>query len=173
MTLNKMRADGCWIITGRKEVRSYIWRCVVCRKLHSSAVEQKMANLPEDHLEPITASTDSTVDYCGPFTIREGKKEMKGYRVVFTSLDSRTVHHNTSSKLETNAFINALHHLICQRGQIQLSPLLPSAEKFCRKHWGHVQHLANNFLTGCSKSIYLRVSFFSSVRNGQRQGETC
>lgn len=82
MTLNKMRADGCWIITGRKEVRSYIWRCVVCRKLHSSVVEQKMANLPEDHLEPIAASTD---DYCGPFTIREGKKEMKGYRVVFTS----------------------------------------------------------------------------------------
>lgn len=116
MTLNKMRADGCWIITGRKEVKSYIWRCVVCRKLHSSVVEQKMANLPEDHLEPIAASTD---DYCGPFTIREGKKEMKGYRVVFTSLASRTVHHNTSSKLETDAFINALHHLICQRGQIQ------------------------------------------------------
>ena len=116
MTLNKMRADGCWIITGRKEVRSYIWRCVVCRKLHSSVVEQKMANLPEDHLEPIAASTD---DYCGPFTIREGKKEMKGYRVVFTSLASRTIHHNTSSKLETDAFINALHHLICQRGQIQ------------------------------------------------------
>ena len=187
-----------------------------------------MANLPEDHLEPIAASTD---DYCGPFTIREGKKEMKGYRVVFTSLASRTVHHNTSSKLETDAFINALHHFICQRGQIQfvqakhelkaavaelddkcvrkellqencywitfvmnvlssshkagvweqqiqsiqnnLSPLLPSADKFCRKHWGHVQHLANNFLTGCSKSIYLRVSYFSSVRNGQRQGETC
>lgn len=37
-----------------------------------------MANLPEDHLEPIAASTDSAVDYCGPFTIREGKKEMKG-----------------------------------------------------------------------------------------------
>lgn len=57
--------------------------------------------------------------------------------------------------------------------QNNLSPLLPSADKFCRKHWGHVQHLANNFLTGCSKSIYLRVSYFSSVRNGQRQGETC
>ena len=55
MTLNEVRANSYY--NG-----SYIWSCVVCRKMRSAVVEQKMADLP--------------VDYFGPFSIKEGRKQI-------------------------------------------------------------------------------------------------
>lgn len=74
-----------------------------------------MVNLLEDYLEFIVVFID---DYCGFFIIREGKKEMKGYRVVFISLVLRIVYYNIFSKFEIDVFINVFYYFICQRGQI-------------------------------------------------------
>ena len=43
--------------------------------------------------------------------------------------------------------------------QNNLSPLLPSADKFCRKHWEHVQHLAKKFFDWLQQE-YLPKSIF-------------
>ena len=45
MTLNEIRANGYWIVGGTSAVGSYIWSCVVCRKMRSAVIEQKMADL--------------------------------------------------------------------------------------------------------------------------------
>ena len=119
MTLNEIRANGYWIVGGTSAVGSYIWSCVVCRKMRSAVVEQKMADLPEDRLEPAPPFTFCAVDYFGPFSIKEGRKEMKRYGVLFTCLASRAIHLETSTSLETDAFINALCRFICRRGPIR------------------------------------------------------
>ena len=119
MTLNEIRANGYWIVGGTSAVGSYIWSCVVCRKMRSAVVEQKMADLPEDRLEPAPPFTFCAVDYFGPFSIKEGRKEMKRYGVLFTCLASRAIHLETSTSLETDAFINALRRFICRRGPIR------------------------------------------------------
>lgn len=85
MTLNEIRANGYWIFGGMSAVGSYILKCVVCRKSLSSVVEQKMADLPEDHLEPVPPFTDCAVDYFGPFTIKKGRKEMQQYGALYNS----------------------------------------------------------------------------------------
>lgn len=105
MTLNEIRANGYWIIGGTSAAGSYIWSCIVCRKIRSAVVEQKMADLPEDRLEPTPPFTFCAIDYFGPFVIKEGRKEMKRYGVLFTCLASRAVHLETSISLETDAFI--------------------------------------------------------------------
>ena len=58
------------------------------------------------------------VDFFGPFSIKEGRKEMKRYRVLFMCLALRAIHLETSTSLETDTFINALRHFICRRGPI-------------------------------------------------------
>ena len=118
MTLNEIRGNGYWIVGGTSAFGSYIWSCVVCRKMCSAVVEQKMADLPEDQLEPAPPFTFCVVDYFGPFSVKEGRKEMKRYRVLFTCLASRAIHLETSTLLETDAFINALCRFTCRRGLI-------------------------------------------------------
>ena len=61
----------------------------------SEVAKQKMADLPEDRLEPAPPVTNCAVDYFRPFTIKQGREEVKRYRVLFTCLASRAMHLNT------------------------------------------------------------------------------
>ena len=92
ITLNDLRSHGYWIIG---------------------------ANLPEDRLEPAPPFTHCGVDYFSPFVIKEGRKELKRYGVLFTCLASRAIHLQVSASLETDSFINALRRFINRRGPIR------------------------------------------------------
>lgn len=83
ITLNEIRSSGYWIVSGGPVVSRLIHDCVTCR---ASSQEQKMADLPSDHLEPTPPFTYSAVDYFGPWIIKEGRKELKRYGVLFTCL---------------------------------------------------------------------------------------
>ena len=78
-----------------------------------------MANLPEDRLEPAPPFTHCGVDYFGPWLIKEGRKELKRYGVLFTCLSSRAIHLEVSATLETDSFINALRRFISRRGPVR------------------------------------------------------
>ena len=108
MTLNDLRQHGYWVIGGSSSVSQCISKCVTCRKLRGALQEQKMANLPKDRLEPAPPFTHCGVDYFGPWLIKEGRKELKRYGVLFTCLSSRAIHLEVSATLETDSFINAL-----------------------------------------------------------------
>ena len=75
MTLNAIRANGYWIVGGTSAVGSCIWSCVVCRKMRSAMIEQEMADLPEDRVEPAPPFTFCAVDYFSHFSIKEGRKK--------------------------------------------------------------------------------------------------
>ena len=119
ITLNDLRSHRYWIIGGSSSVSRYISKCVTCRKLRGALEEQKMANLPEDRLEPAPPFTHCGVDYFGPFVIKEGSKELKRYGVLFTCLASRAIHLEVSASLETDSFINALRRFINRRGPVR------------------------------------------------------
>ena len=59
------------------------------------------------------------VDYFGPFAIKEGRKELKRYGVLFTCLTSRAVHLEVAKSLETDTFINVLRRMVSRRGNIK------------------------------------------------------
>ena len=119
ITDNEVRSTGYWIIGGGSAVSSHISRCVKCRKLRAAPQEQKMADLPEDRLEPSPPFTFSAVDYFGPWFVKEGRKQLKRYGVLFTCLCSRAIHLEVSNTLSTDSFINAYRRFIGGRGQVR------------------------------------------------------
>ena len=116
MTLNEIRSRGFWIIGGSSVVSSTIASCVTCRKLRGAVLEQKMSDLPEDRLDCYPPFTYCGVDYFGPFTIKEGRKVLKRYGILFTCMSSRAVHLETATSLDTDSFINALRRFLSRRG---------------------------------------------------------
>ncbi|XP_031554426.1 uncharacterized protein LOC116291397 [Actinia tenebrosa] len=119
ITLNEIRSNGFWVVGGTSAVRSAIGRCVKCRKLRGPVVEQKMCDLPKDRLECCPPFTYCAVDYFGPFAIKEGRKELKRYGVLFTCLSSRAIHLETATSLETDTFLNALRRFLSRRGPVR------------------------------------------------------
>ena len=118
ITLNEIRENGFWIVGGMSAVASYIANCVTCCKLGASVQEQKMANLPEDRLEPAPPFTNCAMDYFRPWLVKEGRKE-GSEKILFTCLASRAIHLETANALDTDSFLNALRRVVCRRGAIR------------------------------------------------------
>ncbi|XP_073234570.1 uncharacterized protein [Porites lutea] len=119
ITLNEIRSSGFWIIGGGTMVSRMIHECVTCRRLRAKVQEQKMADLPEDRLTPTPPFTYCGVDYFGPWYMKEGRKELKRYGVLFTCLVTRAIHLEVANSLETDSYINALRRFICRRGPVR------------------------------------------------------
>ena len=118
MTHNKVRQRGYWVIGGVSAVSNYISKCTVCKRMRAQVQQQKMADLPEDRTEPAPPFTYSAVDYFGPFTIKDGRSDVKRYGVFFTCMASRAIHVETPNSLETDSFVNALRRFLAERGPI-------------------------------------------------------
>ena len=117
--LNEIRSNGIWIIGGSSAVAYFIKNCVICRRLRGIAQEQLMADLPEDRFEQAAPFTYAAVDYCGPWYIKDRRKELKRYVALFTCMASRAVHLEVSNTMNTDSFIQALRRFICRRGPIR------------------------------------------------------
>ncbi len=119
ITHNEIRENGFWIVGGSSAVSSLITECVTCRRLRGTVGEQKMAELPSDRLQPAPPFTFCAVDYFGPWHIKEGRKELKRYGVLFTCLTSRAIHLEAARSLETDTFINVLRRFLARRGPVR------------------------------------------------------
>lgn len=119
MTTNEIRANGYWIIGCSSAVYSQISKCVKCRRLRACTQVQRMSDLPADRLTDKAPFTYSAVDFFGPWYIREGRKELKRYGVLFTCMACPAVHLETACSLDTSSFINSLRRFISIRGPIQ------------------------------------------------------
>jgi hypothetical protein len=78
-----------------------------------------MADLPKCRITPEPPFTYCAVDLFGPFLIKEKRKELKRYGVIFTCLSSRAVHIETTTSLETDTFINAMRRFVARRGPVR------------------------------------------------------
>ena len=114
MSLNEIRSNRFWVIGGTFAVAYVISKCVTCQKLRGAAQEQKMSDLPVDRLESSPPFTYCAVDYCGPWHVKEGRKEVKKYIALFTCMASKAVHLEVSNSLETDS-----RRFICQRGPVR------------------------------------------------------
>ena len=78
-----------------------------------------MADLPLDGLQPAPPFTFCRVDYFGPFYIKDGRRELKRYGVLFTCLSLRAIHLETAKTLETDSILNALRRFLARRGPVR------------------------------------------------------
>ena len=119
ITTNEIRARGFWILGCSQVVSSYLHKCVTCRKLRGKNLNQKMANLPIDRLEATAPFTHCGMDCFGPFLVKEARKEIKRYGLIFTCMASRAIHIELLDDMTTDAFINGLRCFIALRGTVQ------------------------------------------------------
>ena len=121
ITLNHIRSSGYWIIGATSAINHYIHHCVKCRRWRSFPQRQKMADLPKDRLEPAPPFTYSAVDCFGPWIIKDGRREVKRYGVLFTCMASRAIHLEVANSLDTNLFLNAYQRFV-GRGPATIRP---------------------------------------------------
>ena len=119
MTHNAIRQAGYYIINGRSVVSHIIAKCVICRKLRGRVQDQKMSDLPPERLTPAPPFTYTGMDVFGPFYIKEGRKELKRWGLIFTCLASRAIHLESLNAMTTDSFLNALRRFINRGGKVR------------------------------------------------------
>ncbi|XP_071485997.1 uncharacterized protein [Diadema antillarum] len=75
---------------------------------------------PCDRVEPSPPFTFCGLDCFGPFTIKEGRKELKRYGLILTCMSMRAVHIEVLDDMSTDAFLNSLRCFIAIRGNVRL-----------------------------------------------------
>ena len=118
-TISRLRDLGYWLISGNKEVGSVVYKCVRCKWLRGKFNNQQMAGLPLNRTEVAPPFTYCGVDIFGPILVKEGRKVIKRYGVLFTCLSLRAVHIELAASLETDSFIQSLRRLIARRGTVR------------------------------------------------------
>ncbi len=119
MTMNELRSNGIWVLGCSKPVSSHIYKCTKCRKFRRPTEEQRMADLPQECMETTPPFTYCGMDCFGHFYIKEGRKELKRYGLLFTCMCSRAVHVEMLDDLSTDAFINVLRSFIAISGCVR------------------------------------------------------
>ena len=119
MTTNCIRSQGYWVTGCRKVVSTYIYNCVICRRLRAKTETQKMADLPKERTEPSPPFAHCACDVFGPFEVKEGRKCQKKYGLLFTCMASRAVHVEMLDDISTDSFISAFRCLQAIRGPIK------------------------------------------------------
>jgi hypothetical protein len=106
-----------WITKIRTVVKSVSRKCITCRKLFAPPCAQLMSDLPVERLEPYKVPfTYTGVDCFGPFSIKQGRSELKRYGCIFTCLNTRAVHLEILHSLDTDSFLNAFRRFTARRG---------------------------------------------------------
>ena len=78
-----------------------------------------MADLPVERITEAPPFTYCGIDYFGPYLIKEGRKELKRYGVIFTCMASRALHIETDNSLDTDSCVHAIRRCIARRDPIR------------------------------------------------------
>ena len=85
-------SSGFWIVNANSVTHSLNYHSVTCTSLREKLGEQHKSDSPSDRLQESPPFTYCGVDLFGPFTIKNYKKELKRYGVMFTCLCSHVIH---------------------------------------------------------------------------------
>lgn len=99
--------------------KNVVNKCVICKRLRATPMQQQMGELPEDRISKSPPFTHTEMDCFGPFIVKDRRTDSKKYGLVFTCLYSRAIHIELLDGLTTDAFINALRCFISLRGSVR------------------------------------------------------
>ncbi|XP_038106744.1 uncharacterized protein LOC119766334 [Culex quinquefasciatus] len=118
--LNPQLVDGVMPVNVHSLARQVIHECISCFKSKPKVIEQIMADLPAERVNPAPPFLHVGVDYCGPFLVsypNRRAKPVKCYVAVFVCLAVKAVHLELVSDLTSQAFIAALRRFVARRGK--------------------------------------------------------
>ena len=101
----------------KKKKKKKIQNCMICKKLHGSALQQKMSDLPPERCTPGKPPfTFVGVDIFGPFYVKQGRSGVKRYGCLYTCFNTRAIHLEVLNSLEADLFINGFIRFTARRG---------------------------------------------------------
>ncbi|KAF6027175.1 hypothetical protein EB796_014518 [Bugula neritina] len=118
-TLCAIREAGYWLINGPSTVKSYLRKCLPCKRLRNKPAAQQMGNLPEERLERTAPFTHIGIDAFGPFYVKDRRTENKRWGLVSTCLYSRAIHIEILEEMTTDCLILALRCFMAVRGPVK------------------------------------------------------
>ena len=78
-----------------------------------------MSDLPKERVAETAPFHYTGMEVFGPFYIKEGRKTLKRYGLLFTCLASRGMHLETLNSMEADSFISTLRRFINRRGKVR------------------------------------------------------
>ena len=110
-----------WILKGRAQVKKYIRKCIICKKLEGAPPTFNVTpDLPNFRVDDAPPFTHTGVDFAGPLMhtgINTAKtSENKCYVCLFTCASTRVVHLELVESLDVNAFIRCFRRFCALRG---------------------------------------------------------
>ena len=120
MTINAIRAGGFWILSCASAIASFLHKCVTCRKHFQPVMTQVMADLPNDRISGFSVFSHTGVDVFRSWLVREGRKELKRYGILFTCMSCRAVYLETLNYMNADFFTNTLRRFIAIRGPVKV-----------------------------------------------------
>ena len=120
-TLTKGVLQQCVCITGSISlVKAEVRQCIRCQRVRLRLAHQLMGDLPAVLVNPARPFTVTGLDYAGPFKIRlskgRGYRSSKGYIALFVCFNTKAIHLEVVSSLETKTFLEAFRRFAGRRG---------------------------------------------------------
>lgn len=110
-----------WIPRLRSELRSFVNKCVTCKRYEHPLEKQLMGDLPKERTTPCKPFTYTGVDYAGPIEIKEYLKtrtnKRKCWIAIFTCLVTRAMHIDIVTDLTSAAYIECFRRFVGRRGE--------------------------------------------------------
>lgn len=124
LTEGAIRADGLWLVGGKRRIQSFLFKCVTCRKLRGKMGQQQMSDLSAERLQTAPPFTYVGLDIFGPWEVsarrtRGGHANSKRWAVLFTCMCVTAVHIEVVKSMTSSSFINALRRFFSLRGAPQ------------------------------------------------------
>ena len=106
-----------WIIHGKATVKAILKKCFLCRVRKAKRMYPQMSALPECRV----AWNDPPFSHCGvdlfgPILIKQGRKQLKRWGVIFVCMTVRCVHLEAVESIDTDDFINSTRRFVNRRG---------------------------------------------------------
>ena len=106
-----------WVTGARRAISFVLRRCFFCEIRRAMRMFPLMADLPEGRLafeEP--PFSHCGVDLTGPVYVKDGRKNLKRWVVIFTCLTVRSIHIEVVESCESDSFINSMRRFVNRRG---------------------------------------------------------
>ncbi|GIX88184.1 reverse transcriptase [Caerostris darwini] len=103
-----------WIFSSKRNIRSCVSRCVVCKRFTAKALTTPPIQLPLDRVRESAIFEITGIDLCGPLLL---KPRGKAWIVLFTCAVYRAIHLEPLMSLSTESFMQTLRRFIARRGR--------------------------------------------------------
>ncbi|GIY93128.1 reverse transcriptase [Caerostris extrusa] len=104
-----------WIFSSKRNIRSCVSRCVVCKRFTAKALTTPPIQLPLDRVRESAIFKITGIDLCGPLLL---KPRGKAWIVLFyICAVYRAIHLEPLTSLSTESFMQALRRFIARRGR--------------------------------------------------------